>query len=380
MNKGTLKAWFSKAFNWPVLEKSRWQWVDYMRGIGILLVVFRHTLFGIMHANVEAPVFLQKANTISSSFRMPLFFVLSGIFIQSSMARRSLKQLLGIKFENLFYPYVIWSIIQIIMQMAAPGSSNAQRGFQDFLFILYQPRDLDQFWYLPALFNASAVYLIVESKLKPGKWIHMALGLVLYFLSHYFQAVSMMSDWMRFYVFFSLGAVVSDFFFKESTQRFLKNPWSAVMVIPLFVIAMIVFLSKDENFYLDDQDSWGRIEYLLIALTGCISMLIFSFRLQIWNLKGLYFLRVLGYHSLYIYVMHVMVAAGTRAVLMKVFHVHSLAVLLPLGVFLGATVPVIFYNLLINDNILWFLFSYKRKKQDKKPAPQPIGQPATATT
>jgi len=355
-----------------VLEKSRWHWIDYMRGIAILLVVFRHILLGIQQSNVEVPVFLQKANTISSSFRMPLFFVLSGIFIQSSMAKRSLKQILGVKFENLFYPYLIWSVIQITIQILVSGSTNSQRTWIDYTFIIYQPRDLDQFWYLPALFNASAVYMIIESKLKPGKWVHMIIGLTLYMCSHYLQAVSMMSDWMRFYMFFSLGAVVSQSFFKESTQQFLKNPWSLLLVTPLFVVAEIAFLRKDESFYLDDNDMGGRIEYLIIALIGCLSMLVYSFRLQQLNWKKLYFLRVVGYHSLYIYVMHVMVAASARTVLQKVFHVHQLGILLPVEVFLGATVPIIIYNLLIDDNILFFLFSYHRKKEKTpKPATPP---------
>jgi fucose 4-O-acetylase-like acetyltransferase len=379
MQQRPVQAWFSKAFNWPVLEKSRWHWIDYLRGIAIILVVFRHILFGILHAGVDAPILLQKANTISSSFRMPLFFVLSGIFVKSSMAKRTLKQILGIKFENLFYPYLIWSVIQITIQILVSGSTYSQRSWIDYTYILYQPRDLDQFWYLPALFNASAVYMIVESKLKPGPWVHIALGLALYFLSHYFQAVSMMSDWMRFYVFLSLGAVVSEFFFKESTQHFLKNPWSLLLVTPLFVLAEIAFLRKDENFFLDDNDMGGRIEYLLIALTGCISLLIFSFRLQVLNWKGLAFLRVIGYHSLYIYVMHVIVAAGARAVLMKAFHIHELWILLPVEVALGVIVPIMFYNLLINEGPLWFLFSYHKHKKEPKPAPIPVKTKALAS-
>jgi hypothetical protein len=85
-----------------------------------------------------------------------------------------------------------------------------------------------------------------------------------------------------------------------------------------------------------------------------------------------------------------MVAAASRALLMKVFHISNPLILLSIIIFFAVTIPIIFYNLLINDNILWFLFSYRRKKEAKIPrqqpgsasgqqpgSPQPGQQPAT---
>src|ERR1700738_2093896 len=107
----------AKAFNTAILEKSRLAWVDYLRGLTILLVVYRHVLVGLERSNLKIPEALVKANMIFYSFRMPLFFILSGIFINSSIARRPLKKLIFIKFENLLYPYFIWSFIQVTLQI-----------------------------------------------------------------------------------------------------------------------------------------------------------------------------------------------------------------------------------------------------------------------
>lgn len=370
MASSSINAWFSKAFNWPVLEKSRWHWIDYLRCIAILGVVMRHSLLGIQGADVAVPVWFSKANDVPVVFRMALFFFLSGIFIRSSMTKRPLKQILGIKFENLFYPYLVWSVIQITIQILVSGSTNTQRSWIDYTYILYQPRNLDQFWYLPALFNASAIYMIIESRFHPAKWPHLALALVLYFCSHYLHHISMLSDWMRFYLFFLLGATLSEFFFKESTQRFLQHLWLLILMIPLFAIAEAAFLRKNEDYFYDDAQ--GRIEYLLIAVTCCVTMLVLAFRLQMWSWKGLDVLRIIGYHSLYIYVMHVIIAAGTRTVLMRVFHVHNLPTLWVACVIMGTFIPILFYNLLIKDNIFWFLFSYHRRKKEKIPQPVPV--------
>ena len=112
-----IRALVSKGFNLPVIQKSRLQWIDYLRGIAIILIVYRHVLVGIQRGNIEMPEILVSANMVFYSFRMPLFFILSGIFISRSLAKKSLNQIIGIKFENLFYPYLIWCFIQISLQI-----------------------------------------------------------------------------------------------------------------------------------------------------------------------------------------------------------------------------------------------------------------------
>ena len=366
-----IQRWFSKAFNLPVLQENRWPWVDYLRGIAIILVVYRHVLIGIERSGISIPTPLVDANMIFFSFRMPLFFILSGIFINSSIAKRTIKQLIFIKFENLLYPYLIWSFLQITVQILFSRFTNADRSLIDYTYILYQPRNLDQFWYLPALFNTTIIYILIKTKLKPAIWQQFIIGLVFYLLSPYFQRVSMMSDWMAFYIFFVLGDAISKFFFKDSTQRFLKRKLTFFVIIPVFILTQIFYLSQDQNFYLND--SIGQLEFLLIALIGCLSMFVVAFQMQRWNILAI--LRVFGYHSLFIYVMHVFVAAFTRIVMQHLMGIYDPVILLFTGIFFGVTIPVIFYNFLIKDNILWFLFSLRKKHEKPLPAKKwPQGQ------
>ncbi len=339
----------SRAFNWPILEKSRMQWVDYLRGIAILLVVYRHVLLGIERGGTVVPAALVNANMIFFSFRMPLFFILSGLFIGGSLARKTLGQVITTKFDNLLYPYLIWAFLQITAQIALSRFVNANRSLIDYTYIFYQPRNLDQFWYLPALFNTTLVYLIVKTKLKAPVWSQFVIGLTLYFLGPYVQKISMLSDWMEFYIFFALGDAVSVFFFRESTQAFFKNPWTLVGVTPVFIATQIYYLSHPVN----------NIEFLVIALIGCFSMFVLSFRLQCWDI--LRFLRVLGFHSLYIYVMHLMVVGFVRAIMTKVMGIHDPTALLLTGLAFGVTIPVIAYNIFVSRG-LWFLFSFRKKE------------------
>jgi fucose 4-O-acetylase-like acetyltransferase len=346
---------FARAFNTKVLAKSRLAWVDYLRGIAIILVVYRHVLLGIQNSGLKLPSAYLDANIMFFSFRMPLFFILSGIFISGSLAKKSLGRIIYSKFELLFYPYLIWSVIQITIQLAASQYTNAHRELKDYLYILWQPVNIDQFWYLPALFNTTVIYLLTKSKLKLHGWMQIILGLVLYFLSPYCRKVSMMSTWMEFYIFFAIGDTISAWFFHERFQAFLRNRYTFLILLPFFIATQYFYL------YLWKASPGNDVNlglFLPIALFGCLTMCALAYRLQSWDI--LRFLRVLGFHSLYIYAMHVIVAAFVRIVLTKLFHLYQPVALLFIGIALATTIPVMIYNLFIFEKPLFFLFSLRR--------------------
>ena len=351
-------AFISKAFNLPVIEKSRLPWVDYLRGISILLVVYRHVLLGIERSGVYVSSYLMTANMIFYSFRIPLFFILSGIFLNMSLKKRSIKQYISNKFETLLYPYFIWATLQITIQIFMSSFTNAQRTWIDYTYLFYQPRELDQFWYLPALFNVSMFYSLIKHYFKPTIFIQIVLGLVFYFLSSHVQQISILSDWMLFYFFFALGDLVSKLFFKDNFQKVLKSPFTFLAVIPLFILTQMYFINHDIDS--TSTDFYIQSQFIIIAVIGCFSMFVVAFLVQRLNI--LTFLRIIGYHSLYIYVMHVMIAASVRIILTRVFGVENAEVLLITGIFFGITASIIIYNIFIRNGIFWFLFTYKKPK------------------
>lgn len=353
-----MKALLSRLFNVSVLEKNRWPWVDYLRGIAIILVVYRHVLIGLERGQMVIPEYLVKANMMFFSFRMPLFFILSGIFIQSSIGKRTIQKLISLKFDTLLYPYLVWAVIQISLQIALSSYTNADRGWKDYLFILYQPRALDQFWYLPALFNTTIIYVFLKAKCKVPTYLQLALGVGLFLLAPLVDEVSMMSDWMEFYIFFAIGDIFSKLFFAPKTQELFRNPWTLLAVTPVFVATQIYYLSRVEV---------SQPEFLAIALIGCFAMFVLAFRLQSWNVAR--FLRVVGFHSLYIYVTHVLASAFVRMFLMRIVGIHDPTLLLACGIVAGIILPIVFYNLVAENRYGWFLFSPRKPKslQDPKP-------------
>jgi fucose 4-O-acetylase-like acetyltransferase len=287
---------------------------------------------------------------------MPLFFILSGIFISSSLAKRSFKQLTGLKFELLIYPYLIWVFLQITFQILLSHYTNSNRSWIDYTYIFYQPRNLDQFWYLPALFNVTVVYAFLKQKLKVTTEYQLVLGLLLYYASMWAREISILSDWMDFYIFFAIGDAFSTLIFKQKNQTLLKSNLVLFITIPLFLVAQIYFLKQPEHIFY--ETIIGKTSFIFVSLIGCFFMFLLSFRLEAINMFQ--FLRIIGAHSLYIYVMHVFISSFVRMLLTRVLHIHDAATLLVSGIVISILTSIIIYNLLIRKGMLWFLLSYRK--------------------
>lgn len=361
----------STAFNSSVIERERRIWIDYLRGIVIILVVYHHVFLGIANSGISVPRSIIDINMAAYSFRMPLFFIFSGIFTGLSLSSKSAKTIIWNKFNLLLYPYFIWSAIQITLQILFSNYANSSRSLFDYIYILYQPKQLEQFWYLPALFNATAIFVLLKTRLKLKAGNHFLLGLFFFLLAPFLNDISMISNWMRFYIFLIIGDGLAHFILRKEIQEQLKKPFYFLAFIPLFLMAQLYYfniigarslentsasLQANQVIYVLEQ-----LGFLLISLVGCATLILFSFLLEKWNRSK--WLRIIGFHSLYIYIMHLIVVGFVRSVFIKLLNVDNYAIILPSEIILGVVVPIIFYNLL-GKKYLWFLFSMRKNKKE----------------
>lgn len=345
-------------------SSNRLAWIDYARGIAILLVLYRHIFEGITRAGLGEGQFdwLENANIIFYSFRMPLFFILSGVFIAKSLAKRGVRDLITNKFNILLYPYLLWSFIQITIQILLGGFVNAQRGWADYGYVFVYPRRIDQFWYLYALFNVTVLYILTREKLRFTVWHQLIAGTVLYFISSYVSVkhidLGFVYDICHFYVFFAIGELISGVILDQQyLPRF--SSWKLfAWLLPVFAIGQWYFLQTNlahhDNLFVEEHQP---ALFAVIALSGCAFMINISFLLQRYNRFNL--LRVAGYHSLYIYVSHVLVASAVRMFLVKVLGITYLPALLAICLLFAAVVPVLLYKLAMRAGA-WWLYSLER--------------------
>jgi len=299
---------------------------------------------------------------------MPLFFIVSGIFLGGSLLRKGIGEYVTGRFHTVFYPLLVWGSIQVTLQLFFADYVNADRTYMDYLNLVIDPRKIEQFWYLNSLFFVSVIYALIKVYLKYRPIDQLILGIFFFGVASYTHAnhinIGFLEDVMFFYMFFAMGDLISNFFLDEKNMKIMSSPKTLLFVLPAFVIIQHYFtllnLEHKDDYYVQYQQP---AIYAIAALVGGAFIINISFLLQ--KLNALRFLRVIGYHSLYIYAIHLIVTAATRVVLVRVLHMENIPLMMLISIITGVIIPVIFYNVAEGLGGSW-LFSIKKKSKPQK--------------
>ena len=359
------------------LGDSRYAWIDYAKGICIILVTFRHVQEG-LHAPGAEYLYpgLKFADVFFFSFRMPLFFIISGIFLGGALKKKSVNEYIGGRFKTLVWPLLLWGSIQITLQLLFKGYVNADREPIDYLYLIIRPREIEQFWYLHTLFLTGSLYAILKVWGK-FKMIHQVLlGILLFSITGYCRYHALFEhlfilDVFFYYIFFAVGDYFGSMILDPKNFKIFSSTKTFLIFTPLFVALELYFTKinlehgigsgyRQPDYYVQNQ---MPALFLFVGMIGGAFLIHCSFLLQKLNI--LKFIRVVGYYSLSIYVIHLAVTAGTRIFFRQVLHYDNFVMLLIVSTILGIAVPIIVYN--ITDRLgMWWLFTLKNPNTDKR--------------
>jgi uncharacterized membrane protein YcfT len=130
---------------------SRVDWVDIAKGICIILVVMMHSTLGV-EKSVGHPTVLNAFIEWARPFRMPDFFLISGLFLAARI-NRPWSAYLDTKVLHFAYFYVLWLTIQYAVK--APGmiaEAGTAATIQSYLLGYLDPFGTLWFIYLLAVF------------------------------------------------------------------------------------------------------------------------------------------------------------------------------------------------------------------------------------
>jgi uncharacterized membrane protein YcfT len=133
------------------LDQGRLDWVDVAKGICIILVVMMHSTLGVEKA-IGAETALHHFIEWARPFRMPDFFLISGLFLASRIDR-PWRAYLDTKVVHFAYFYVLWVHIQFAMKAPAMVQEAGLNGVAvQYLLSYIQPFGTLWFIYLLAVF------------------------------------------------------------------------------------------------------------------------------------------------------------------------------------------------------------------------------------
>lgn len=313
----------------PVAD--RIAWLDASRGLGIILVVTFHAVGGMLQAGLlSREGFLSDAFYVVYTFHMPFFFYISGLLLKDRL-QKSPKLLVSSSVKKLLYPYFLWGYIQvlIIFSLGKLVNSPISLGWLDLISPLWSPPS--QFWFLYTLFFLQLIAVV--SLTLWNDFILFGMAVLFRIAVSIFVSPDVLSSIGLFDIFYAAGVITGPRM-KQWADN-IKSPGLISAVLFALTICLAVANLRSGVWY------WS-LYTMPAAILGTLALLTLSVVPQVGSnpLFGL-----LGRRALTIFLAHVLCVAGTRIVLVKILHIESVWVVLPLAVLLGLTLPVLFYNL-----------------------------------
>ena len=328
----------------PGRRSPRLVWVDSTRGVGIVLVVLGHALGGMIDAGQTPPGdWFRPLFLVIYTVHMPLFFMLSGLFVQARLARQPKAFLPGV-LRTILWPYFLWSAVQLTVILLAGSVVNAPlSGYWGQLFRL-PLMPVAQFWFLYAILLLHVLSLLVLPRL--GAVALVLIGFALASLAGRGVLPTFLADAGSMAPYYAVGVWIG------AVDGVGRRPGRALVGVSSAAAILAVGFATVSTMA-------GLGEGLAGLKAPEIAHIAFGFQNVFAALPAVFaigclmaaagerssgVLPYLGRHSLSIYVLHVMFVAGSRILLVKGLHLTSPVAVLPLLVAIGIAGPVLAYE------------------------------------
>ncbi|QUS39595.1 acyltransferase [Tardiphaga alba] len=309
-------------------------WIDYARGIGVILVVFGHVLGGLFSAHLFPDETLTRWMSYTLyTFHMPLFFFLAGLNVQHSL-RHGTRSFLASKAWTIAYPYVLWSLIQggVIMVMAR--DANVPILPSDLAAIWYRP--IGQFWFLYALMICHIVAALVRRRA-----LMIGLALLSFAIFCALPARPDLALTLHHFAFYVAGLYGARLVTAWQPQR--GAGWLLLMAALAGFAAAVAATARLSGW---DANS-------LLALPACIFGIAAVVLLcKLMDAPRHRWLAAVGLMSMTIYILHILAGSGTRILMLKLNVPHWPWLYLLAGTAAGVILPMIAHVVLQRLNLL----------------------------
>jgi len=334
----------------PSIPLARTDWLDYAKGMGILLVVYGHLLSSNFNARVPVPgQFFALSDSIVYSFHIPLFFFLAGLVVAGSYRKRGANAFMKDKLAHLARPYLIWCGLQVLVELLFSRHVNRPVTWLDLAEIPILPHE--QFWFLYALFWAYLCYALCRFLSLPLVIFAVAAVVLFSFPIHTeYGALDKFSIEIPFFV---LGTLVAQPLMELVRRRV---PTLAIL------IPVSVFFAGCEYAEFAGITSAQRLEldygthglaFLALALLG--TMTVIGWAAYLADRRSWSWLATLGRYSLPIYVTHMLLGVPVRMALLQVLHTQNWLLHIVAGMLVALVAPVLLFKL-VEHTRLRFVF------------------------
>ncbi len=277
----------------------RVDWVDYAKGICIVMVVMMHSVLGVELAAGQTG-FMHAVVMFAKPFRMPDFFLISGLFL-ALVIDRDWRTYLDRKVVHFAYFYVLWVTIQFGFKAPAFAAEQGW-GHVGFLYLESFIEPFGTLWFIYLL----PIFFVVI-KLTRNMPAILVWGMAALLESmHVATGWTVIDEFCARFVYIYSGYLFADYVFALS-DRARARPSLALAGLALWAVINggLVALGISE---------WPVIS-LMLGLAGASAIITSGTLFAKMHLLN--FLRFCGEHSIVIYLAFFLPMASTRTLLLK---------------------------------------------------------------
>jgi uncharacterized membrane protein YcfT len=279
--------------------RGRVDWVDYAKGFCIVMVVMMHSTLGV-EAAAGREGYMHVLVSFAKPFRMPDFFLISGLFL-SQVIDRDWRTYLDRKVVHFAYFYVLWVTIQFAFKAPAYAAEHGALDTARFYAESFiEPFGTLWFIYLLPIFFVAAKL----TRNVPPAIIWLAAAALE--IAHFDTGWTVIDECANRFVYFYTGYVLAPHIFRLAAKA-QARPWHAGLILLCWAIANagVVYAGYSEMPFVS----------LALGLIGAAAVVRFSALLAKSDLCEP--LRYCGENSIVIYLAFFLPMATTRVLLLK---------------------------------------------------------------
>ncbi len=329
---------------------SRLDWVDAAKGISIILVVMMHSAYGVGE-DLGGTGILHYIIGWATPFRMPEFFLISGLFM-AQVVGRPWRLFADRRVVHYFYFYFLWVILQVLFKVGL-GTGDVGEAVSQILWSVVDPYGVLWFIYMLAIY-AVATKLLHDLKVPHWAALGVSAALMMFLPK---TGIYTLDHFAAYAVYFYAGYAGAQLVFRIVDEALANIP-AALAFLVLFAVleGVLVFGGGSALHPRGLTMGYAAFPPLHLALGFGGSLFVCLLGALLIRLPFMNWLRWLGEHSIVVYLSFSIPMAASRELLLRTGMIKDVSSFSMLVMVVALVSPLALYWLMQRTGWGRFLF------------------------
>ena len=329
---------------------NRLDWVDAAKGLSIILVVMMHSAYGVGE-DLNGAGILHYVIGWATPFRMPEFFLISGLFLSQVIAR-PWAHYLDRRVVHYLYFYFLWAVLQILFKVGL-GTGDFTSAAGQIAQAIYEPYGVLWFIYMLAFYSLATKVLFTA---RVPHWLGFGAAAAMQ-IAQIQTHIPSVDHFAAYFVYYYAGYAFAPVVFRiVGTLQRNAALGTALLVGFGVLLGYLVFAGGSELHPRGITMGYAALPvvHLVLGLAGSVAVCLAAALLV--RLPWMNWLRWLGEHSIVVYLSFSIPMAASRTLILKTGVSDDVSIVSIVVMTVALISPLVLYWLIERTGYGRFLF------------------------